>query len=135
MHNSAANTIDSQATRTVLVVDDDPRIRALVCRALREDGFDVLEACYAEDALRTWAHHRDVIDIVVSDVVMPGRSGHALVKELQDDKPSLMVVLVSGCTLDKLEAFGLANGEYDLVRKPFVPSQLVAAVRAARPVG
>lgn len=118
-------------TQTVLVVEDAPMIRAVCVRTLAAQGFEVLEASYAEEALRVWSRHRDRIDIVVSDVCMPGRSGHALVSELQADKPDLKVVLMSAVPLQVLAEDGMDCDGFQFLRKPFHPPHLIEAVVSA----
>jgi CheY-like chemotaxis protein len=81
---------------TVLLVDDMPHVRAPLVRCLEEAGFEVLEAGSTEEALALPAAALEQLDAVVSDVVMPGRSGIELCRELLALKPGLGVVLVSG---------------------------------------
>ncbi len=113
---------------TVLVVDDDSRMRAAMCRVLEEAGYQALQAGYAEDALRTWAKSRDAIDLVITDIVMPGRSGKALAEQLRSDKPEVNILLMSGCRKGEQSARGLSGVAF--MRKPFHPTRLLEHVRS-----
>ncbi len=124
-------TIPTPATpRTVLLVDDDPRLRIAMRRALEAAGMEVLEAPYAEQAMRMWKRQRHRIDVVVVDVVMPGRSGPALAAELAADKPELTIILISGSSTEHLERNGVVDSGFSLLRKPFPPAELLRRVSA-----
>lgn len=109
----------------VLVVDDDRAVRRVIAALLRRQEFDVQEAASAEEALTVLRATPAAVDLVVSDVRMPGMSGFELALELRTLHPSLPVLLVSGFVDDvavhqRIEAEGLT-----LVNKPFdVPSFL-----------
>jgi PAS domain S-box-containing protein len=81
---------------TVLLVEDEDLVRSVVRRSLERYGYEVIEARSAHEALALEARYRDRIDIVLSDVVMPGMSGRALAVELSARRPSLPVVFMSG---------------------------------------
>jgi DNA-binding response OmpR family regulator len=122
---------------TVLVVEDDARIRVALHLALDEEGHRVLEAGSAEEALDVF--HRDPADVVLVDVVLPGMSGLDLCRELRktSDVPIVMVTARSD-THDVVA--GLEAGADDYVTKPFVVKELAARIRSAlrrarRPVG
>jgi two-component system, cell cycle sensor histidine kinase and response regulator CckA len=125
-----------EASGTALLAEDDAPVRALMARALRRAGLDVLEAPSAEAALDLMRAHRGPIDIVVCDAVMPGRSGAALTAEVRRSWPACRALLVTGFPADP-EVIGFAGAGGTVVQKPFVASSLVDAVRVllARPPG
>ncbi|MBK6845802.1 MAG: response regulator [Gemmatimonadetes bacterium] len=85
-------------TETVLVVEDDERVRRVSSYALKRYGYRVLEAHSAESALAIFGQERDHIAMVVSDIVLPRMSGLALAQEMRQLQPSLRVLYVSGYT-------------------------------------
>ena len=81
---------------TVLVVEDEGIVRAPLCRALRNEGYTVLEAANGEDALRVLQQHHAPVHLVITDVRMPAMRGDELVAMLRDWYPSLRVMFISG---------------------------------------
>jgi len=109
---------------TVLLVEDEALVRDLAARSLREYGYTVLEAQDVESALRFIDHPN--LAVVVSDVVMPGRSGDDLFGEVARRRPSVPVLLMTGYSEALLKRpIDPAN----LLRKPFTPTDLVAKIR------
>lgn len=112
---------------TVLVVEDEAPLRQALSAALRRFDYKVIEAYSGPDALRQWQQHRDSIDLVVSDMVMPeGMNGADLLKKLRVEKPSLRAILVSGYVPNQS---GSALPGIPLLSKPFEIPILLAAVR------
>lgn len=114
----------AHGNETVLLVEDEALVRELAARALREYGYTVLEAPDVEAALRFIDHPR--LDIVVSDVVMPGRSGDDLLGEVARRRPGLPVLLMTGYSEALLKR---PVDPAHLLRKPFTPTDLVAKIR------
>jgi PAS domain S-box-containing protein len=115
-------------TETVLVVEDDPSVRRLAVIGLRSHGYRVLEARNAAEALGV-AATEPVLDMVVSDVIMPGMRGSQLAARLRQVRPAAKVLLMSGHT-DTMEAFhDLEGRSIQLLPKPFTPERLVRKVR------
>ncbi|MCL6627891.1 MAG: response regulator transcription factor [Alicyclobacillus shizuokensis] len=111
----------------ILVVDDDPHIRELVCHYLERDGFTVCEAGDGEQALRVLEATR--VDLVVLDVMMPRLDGFAFCRQVRAvSQVPLLMLTAKGQTVDKVK--GLQLGADDYVVKPFEPLELVARVRA-----
>ena len=79
----------------VLVVDDEPGVRELVCRVLRGEGYRTLEAAHGGEALELVETGSEPVDLVVTDVVMPGMDGRELGRRLAQSKPSLPVLYIS----------------------------------------
>jgi two-component system OmpR family response regulator len=111
----------------ILVVDDDPHIREVVCVALEKAGFSTLTAGDGQDALRQHALHTP--DLVVLDILMPELDGLSVCRELRNISP-VPIVLLSSRDEEVDRIVGLEMGADDYVVKPFSPRELVARVRA-----
>ena len=105
----------------ILLVEDDPQVRPMTAGFLRELGYDVMEAASAE-AASALVHTRDSLDLVITDVVMPGADGPTLVSRLRAERPALPVLFATG----HVPGPGL-TGEA-VLNKPFSGAQLAAAV-------
>jgi signal transduction histidine kinase/ActR/RegA family two-component response regulator len=112
---------------TVLLAEDEDGIRQLVARVLTRSGYTVLEAENGERALELAQDLGDGVELLVSDVVMGGVSGHELAVELQSRWPELLVVLVSG-NIDESIIDDLRSGSSAFLAKPFRPSELLEVI-------
>ena len=116
---------------TVLVVEDEEAVRTLASRVLRAKGYRVLEAASADLALAILGGNTDSIDLLLTDVVMPGMSGPALAQRLIGQHPSLRVLYMSGYAEEAIERQGSLPAGGDLLDKPFTADQLARRVREA----
>jgi signal transduction histidine kinase/CheY-like chemotaxis protein len=116
------------ASLTVLVVEDEAALRRLAARTLRTAGHAVLEASSGEAALAVAASHAGRVDVLFTDVVMPGISGPILATQLAQRYPGLHVVLTSGYTESEVARRGLAVAPGGFLHKPYAPSELLAAL-------
>jgi two-component system, cell cycle sensor histidine kinase and response regulator CckA len=114
-------------TETVLLVEDEDSVRQLVRETLESRGYRVLEAANGQDALALAAAHADPIHLVITDVVMPGLSGHELVQQLQPARPGLKVLYLSGYAQDAFPA--AADSHKSFLQKPFTLRNLTRKVR------
>jgi PAS domain S-box-containing protein len=114
---------------TVLLVEDEDAVRALAREVLRRHGYVVLEARHGLDALRVAERHPDVIQLLVTDVVMPHMSGRALAERLGAVRPKMKVLFMSGYTDHAVMHRHLAPGAAFL-QKPFSPETFARMVRA-----
>ena len=112
---------------TVLVVEDEDAVRALASRSLQSQGYQVLTAASAEDALRLAATHDGAIHVLLSDVVMPGMKGPDLAARLRTLRPDIRVILMSGYAAEVVTKDDLLQAT--LIAKPFLPRDLAVAVR------
>ena len=115
---------------TVLLVEDDPGVRDVAARALRDGGYRVLAASGAGEAMELAARSPGPVDILVTDVVMPGVNGRALAEELVLRRPSMRVLYLSGYADDILGRHGVLEAGVEFLAKPFTPASLIAKVGA-----
>jgi two-component system cell cycle sensor histidine kinase/response regulator CckA len=116
-------------SETILVVEDEPGVRKLTCRALSGQGYTILRAECGEEALRVAAEHNGAIHLLVTDVVMPGMSGPELVNQMAILRPETKVLYMSGYTDDSIVRHGMLELGVILLQKPFTPQSLVHKVR------
>jgi hypothetical protein len=114
---------------TALVVEDDANVRAVVQRVLERSGYRAFAAANAEEALAIAGSERGRIDLLISDIVMPGMDGRELARRLRAQRPELLgTLLVSGYANDDISP--PESGEpFALLRKPFTPRALLQAIR------
>jgi PAS domain S-box-containing protein len=116
-------------SETVLVVEDQADVRALIRRVLERDGYLVLEAAGGAEALEVADAWEAPIDLVLSDVIMPGMRGPAVVEALKRKRPSMAVLFMSAYTDGTSVADAMEGEPSRLLAKPFRPSELAARVR------
>ncbi|HUE30458.1 MAG TPA: response regulator, partial [Verrucomicrobiae bacterium] len=115
----------------IMLVDDDPGTREYSCAVLKDCGYRVLAARGGEEALRVWAQHRDEIDLVVTDLMMPRTSGVDVYRTLREERADLPVIVVSGYPLVAEMLGARQEGVIECLEKPVAPEQLAASVRRA----
>jgi len=118
---------------TILIVDDEDIVRALVARALREAGYRVVQAQHGAAALAVLESGRETVHLVITDLVMPGMGGREVARWLAVHLPELPVLFISGYPRTYLEAHDLYDAGIPLLRKPFLPSRLLEAVQELLP--
>jgi signal transduction histidine kinase/CheY-like chemotaxis protein len=124
----ATIALPANAGHTVLVVEDEEPVRALVARALSNAGFTILQAGDAPEALRVAADHHEHIDLLLTDVILPGQSGPELATTLSGLRPTMRVLYMSGYTDDAIVRHNVSAG-MPLLSKPFKPDDMICAVR------
>ena len=115
----------------VLLVEDDAAVRELVERILKQRGYEVIATADGKEALRAFAAAPDKIDMVVTDLIMPGMNGRELVQAIYQIRPGLKALYVSGYTEDEIVRRGLDDPRVDLLHKPFTADVLASKVRSA----
>lgn len=116
----------TQPARSILIVDDEPAVRALIARLLRDAGHDVIEASGGEEALSAVAD-RTSLDMLVTDVLMRGMSGRELADRLRAERPGLRVLFMSGYPPKQVGIDPASSGD-GFLEKPFAPAELHAMV-------
>jgi CheY-like chemotaxis protein len=118
-------------TETILVVEDELMIREMLCESLREIGYFVLEAGEVVEATHRCRDHLGPIQLLISDVVLPGMGGRELAEQLTSTRPELRVLFMSGYTDDAVMRQGVLSAGVRFLQKPFT---LVGMARAVRQV-
>jgi CheY-like chemotaxis protein len=113
---------------TVLVVEDDDQVRAVVLSILRRGGYSVLEANSAAQAFVVAGQRLAEIQLLLTDVVMPGLSGPELARELKARRPALRVLCMSGYTDDAVLQHGILEADMAFIQKPLTPDALLRRV-------
>ncbi|QEG27876.1 Blue-light-activated protein [Gemmata obscuriglobus] len=116
---------------TVLVVEDDDRVRRFTRGTLQKLGCTVLDAPSGEEALRLCETPGLTIDLLVTDVVMSGLSGRELAEAVARTRPGIKVLYVSGCTDDAVLRHRVRSTQVRFLQKPFTADTLAEKVRAA----
>lgn len=118
-----------RGTETVLVVEDEPGVRAVILRTLREQGYIVLEARHGLEALHLGSRPLEAIHLLLTDVVMPQVSGREVAENLGRLHPELKVLYMSGYTDDAVVRHGILREGQAFLQKPFTPAMLAHKVR------
>jgi PAS domain S-box-containing protein len=129
--DGSGQTEEPGGAGTVLVVEDEEAVRTLACRVLRAKGYRVIEAASADLAVAILGGSTEPIDLLLTDVVMPGMSGPTLAQRLVAQHPSLRVLYMSGYAEEAIERQGALPAGGELLEKPFTADQLARRVRAA----
>jgi two-component system, cell cycle sensor histidine kinase and response regulator CckA len=114
---------------TVLVVDDEPDVRKIVCRTLRSDGYTVLEAGHPRVALHLCETPSIKIDLLVSDVLMPEMCGCELAMKTKELRPGIKILLISGYPGSENVQEAITRCKAAFIAKPFGPQELIEKVK------
>jgi two-component system, cell cycle sensor histidine kinase and response regulator CckA len=129
----AATSMETDVNRgseTILLVEDEPPVRNLVRNSLERYGYSVVEAESGASALEVWPQHKDSIDLLLTDMVMPdGMTGKELADRLRAEKPALKVIFTSGYGPDVLGKDLASSDGSNFLQKPYHPRKLAQTVR------
>jgi PAS domain S-box-containing protein len=125
------DTAALKGDETILLVEDDEQVRKLASRLLRQLGYNVIEASGAGEASRIFFEFRNNIDLLFTDVVMPGMNGRQLSKLLGTTKPKLKVLFMSGYNEEITDRLGNLDKNTHFIAKPFSSNALSQKVRQA----
>ncbi len=120
---------DTRGTETILLVEDEPQVRAVAATILRKKGYHVLEARNAGEALLHAEKYEKPIHLLLSDVVMPHMSGPELARRLARERAGLKVLCMSGYTDDSIVRHGVIAADLAYLQKPITPDALATKVR------
>ncbi len=116
-------------SESLMFVEDDPIVRNLTMRILNKLGYQVTYASSGEEALQLIAGMKEPIDLLITDVVMPGINGRELADRLLAENPSLKVLFTSGYTEDMIVRHGVREKELNFIGKPYSPQAIAAKIR------
>jgi PAS domain S-box-containing protein len=129
LDDSRAPNRPSTGTETVLVVEDQEEVRAVIAATLRRQGYSVLLASDAHDAITASRSHSGPIHLLLSDVVLPGLSGRDLGRRLLAEHPDVRVLYMSGYTDDAIVHHGVLEPGLAFIQKPFTGDALLRKTR------
>ena len=118
-----------RAVETVLLVEDEPLVAALIGSSLKKGGYTVLEATHGEQALQIVHAHQTPIDLLLTDVVMPGMNGRELAERVTRLRRETRVLYMSGYTDDVILRQGIQTSSVAFMQKPFSMDALMARIR------
>ncbi len=120
-----------RGVETVLLVEDERQVREIASRILKRHGYVVLLAASGAEALALSAAYASTIDLVISDAVMPGMTGAEVVQRLQEQRPGLKALFMSGYTDDEILRRGIVSSTAAFIQKPFTLADFARAAREA----
>ena len=115
---------------TVLVVDDEARMRKLIKDFLVQKDFNILEAEDGEKALKIYNENKDKINLILLDVMMPRLDGWSVLRQIRQENGTLPIIMLTARGEEQDELFGFELGVDEYIAKPFSPKILVARVEA-----
>ncbi len=118
-----------RGSETILVVEDHEGVRGLIVGTLELCGFQVLQASDGSDALLQAEHHSGTIDLLLTDVIMPGMNGKEVADRLAAVRPGIKVLFISGYSGELIAHRGVLDAGVDYLPKPFTPDALAGKVR------
>jgi len=118
-----------RGNETILLVEDEAQVRAVASNILRKHDYQVLEAATPAEAIRLCEAHQGGIQLLLTDVVMPGMSGPDLAKRLAGARPEMRVLCMSGYTDDSVVRHGVLASQIAFIQKPFTADTLTTRVR------
>jgi len=127
--NEVLDDGDLKGAGTVLLVEDEDAVRLFGARALRNKGYRVLEAVDGEHALVVINEYDDAIDLILTDVMMPGMNGHMLVRLVLEELPKTKVILMSGYAEDAIPGEISVDASINFLPKPFSLQELASKVK------
>ena len=124
-----ANAEMTRGTETVLLAEDDETVRNLTRHVLEGSGYRVLEAADGEAAVRKFFNNRELIDLLVFDIIMPKKNGKEAYLEIKKIRPDIKALFMSGYTTEPVSRKGILETGLDFVLKPISPSDFLKKVR------
>jgi signal transduction histidine kinase len=118
-----------RGTETILIVEDEEQVGAVILAVLRRQGYRVLAAKHPGEALLLCERHPEAVDLLLTDVVMPHMSGPELAKRLGQTRPNMKVLCMSGYTDDSVFRHGVLESGIAFLQKPITPASLMTKVR------
>jgi PAS domain S-box-containing protein len=127
--DASADAAEQYGTETVLLVEDQPQTRDVICEALRRRGYTVIQATDGAEAIEKAEQLQGALHLLLTDVVMPGINGRQLAERIQSVAPSVRVIYMSGYTDDTILQHGVLDPRLAFIQKPFTSNVVLAKVR------
>jgi CheY-like chemotaxis protein len=122
--------LDDRGNETILVVEDEDALRELVREILERKGYSVIDAACGEEAVRLWRECRDTVDLLLTDMMMPGGlSGRDVAEQLLADRPTLKIIYTSGYSMETVTPDFIGDDRTTFLQKPYDPETLAQLVR------
>ncbi|MFV2081392.1 MAG: response regulator [bacterium] len=121
---------DLKGDEILAVLEDEPDINHFICEILEEHGYTVIGALNGEELKEALDKKGTRPSLLLSDVILPGRSGPEVAKDLLEKNPGMKVIFMSGYADDKLQQKGVNGADIDFLRKPFNNSELLSRIRS-----
>lgn len=128
MQNTETSELPRGGSETILVADDDNILRKLASSVLCEFGYTVIVAEDGDDAIEKFKANKDVIGLLILDMIMPGKNGMEAYDEIKTLKPDIRTLFLSGYTADIIKE-GILDTQFDFVMKPVSPIHLLKMIR------
>jgi PAS domain S-box-containing protein len=125
-----ADGLDLRGQETILLVEDDISVREVTRSTLTDYGYRVLTASNGEEAIRLFQEHRDHIDLLLTDVIMPLMGGRELAETLSTEKPGLKIIFFSGYTDNSIVHHGVLDEGVEFIQKPYSHLDLAIKIRS-----
>ncbi len=129
VNNHDASIVPQGGSETILVIEDNEEVRNLIRYVLEEYGYRVIEAVDGLDGINKFREHKDSVDILVIDVIMPRKSGKEVYDEIRQIKPDVKALFTSGYTADIISKKGIIEKGLEFVKKPLSPPELLCKLR------
>jgi CheY-like chemotaxis protein len=128
---SAAGANVGGGAETILLVEDEASVRQMAVRVLERAGYTVKATAGGDEALAMLSRESSPVDVLLTDVVMPGMDGRELSERVRKVRPEIKVIYTSGYTDDAVMRHGIQASEVTFLQKPYVPRELLRKVRVA----
>jgi PAS domain S-box-containing protein len=122
--------LSTAGQETILLVEDDPAILSMTKTILEQQGYTVFAGNMPDDALQLATRHQGAIDLLITDVIMPGMNGRKLATRVSSLQPGIKCLFISGYTADVIAHHGVLDGGLQFLQKPFSRKDLLDKVRA-----
>ncbi len=128
---SSSAPFHSSGTETILIAEDDSKVRELVTSVLQKAGYKIIEATDGSDAIDKFRIHHDKIHFLLLDVMLPKKKGIEVYDEIIKTNPDIKALFISGYSGDDLHKMGIFENKHDFIPKPFSQSQLLKKIRGS----
>lgn len=118
-----------RSSATILLVEDEEIVRGMLASVLKSAGYELILAESARQATERFFERRGEIDVLVTDVVMPGMSGRELAGLVRSIRPATKVLLISGYAKESTDSGGECQDDFDFIQKPFSPTELLSRLK------